>query len=67
VALHFSPRDLFIALAAVIGKIMLLSVMLAVSETAMAKMRLFRVPHFLGLAFILSLIGILSHVILEVN
>ncbi len=67
VALDFSSRAIIIAFAAVIGKIMFLGVMLAVSETLMAKMRLFRAPNFLGLAFILSLIGMLSYVILEVN
>lgn len=67
VALDFSPRAIVIGFAAVTGKIMALGIMLAVSETVMAKMRLFRVPQFLGLAFILSLIGMLSHVILEVN
>jgi hypothetical protein len=30
-------------------------------------MRLFRAPQYLGLAFILSLLGMMSHIILEVQ
>lgn len=67
VALDFLPRSIVIALLAVTGKIMIMGVCLAMAETGLAKMRLFRVPEFLGLAFILSLIGMLSHVLLEVN
>jgi len=40
---------------------------LAVSETVLAKMRVFRVPAFLNLALLLALLGLLSHVILEVG
>jgi formate hydrogenlyase subunit 4 len=40
---------------------------LALSESVLAKMRLFRAPEFLSLAFILSLLGMLSHVVLEVH
>lgn len=48
-------------------KLMLLGAVLAVSESVLAKMRLFRAPEFLSLAFILSLLGMLSHVVLEVR
>ncbi len=58
-ALSFS--FLFIVL-----KLMLLGLALAIAETVLAKMRLFRVPVFLSLAFTLSLLGLLSHIILEV-
>jgi formate hydrogenlyase subunit 4 len=54
-------------LAAVTGKVMLLGTALAVSETVLAKMRLFRAPAFLNLALLLALLGLLSHVILEVG
>ena len=67
VALDFSPRAIAVAVAAITGKTMLLGIVLAAAETGIAKMRLFRVPQFLGLAFILSLIGILSYIILETN
>ena len=44
-----------------------LGVLLALSETVLAKMRVFRVPAFLNLALLLALLGLLSHVILEVG
>ena len=56
-------RDILI----VIGKLLLWGLLLAVSETIQAKMRLFRAPQYLGLAFILSLLGMMSHIILEVR
>jgi len=43
----------------------LLGVVLVTWETVMAKMRLFRVPQYLGFAFLLSLLGMLTHVVLE--
>lgn len=48
-------------------KLMLLSTLLAFAETALAKMRIFKVPYFLNLALLLALLGVLSHVILEVG
>ncbi len=56
-----------IGLGAITVKLFLLGMTLAAAETVLAKMRLFRVPQFLGFAFILSLLGMLSHVILEVR
>jgi hypothetical protein len=44
---------------------MLLGVLLVAWETVLAKMRLFRVPQFLGFALLLSLLGMLTHVVLE--
>jgi formate hydrogenlyase subunit 4 len=38
---------------------MALGLLLAVFETAIAKMRVFRVPQFLGIALMLSLLGAL--------
>lgn len=67
IALELTPLTLGIGLAAILGKLLLLGAALAIAETGLAKMRLFRVPQFLGLAFILSLLGMLSHVILEVR
>ena len=42
-----------------------LAVLLVVWETVMAKMRLFRVPQFLGFALMLGLLAMLTHVVLE--
>ncbi len=58
---------LVVAFAVLIAKLLLLGVVLAVAETVLAKMRLFRIPAFLNLALLLALLGLLSHVILEVG
>ena len=55
------------AALALAGKLAVLGVMLALAETTLAKMRLFRAPLFLNLAFLLALLGMFSHVILEVG
>lgn len=61
----FTPAAIGLGLLAITTKLFILGIILAVAETSLAKMRLFRVPQYLSLAFILSLIGLLSHVILE--
>jgi formate hydrogenlyase subunit 4 len=61
----FTPAAISLGLVAITSKLFVLGIILAVAETSLAKMRLFRVPQYLSLAFILSLIGLLSHVILE--
>ncbi len=66
VALTLVPADLAFAALIVTCKLVLWGLILAFSETIQAKMRLFRVPQYLGLAFILSLLGMMSHIILEV-
>ena len=67
VALTLDPGDLGFAAVIVLCKLLIWGMILAVSETLQAKMRLFRAPHYLGLAFILSLLGMMSHIILEVQ
>jgi formate hydrogenlyase subunit 4 len=67
VALTLEPGELALATLVVTGKLLLWGLVLAVSETIQAKMRLFRAPQYLGLAFILSLLGMMSHIILEVQ
>jgi len=42
-------------------------VLLAAGETAVAKMRVFRVPTFLAVAFTVALVGMLSFIILEAS
>lgn len=59
--------SLAVGFGSVVLKIALLGVALALSETVLAKMRLFRAPAFLNLALLLGLLGLLSHVILEVG
>ena len=58
--------NILFAFMAVCGKLMVLTLVLAISETVLAKMRFFRIPVFLSLAFTLSLLGLLSHIILEI-
>lgn len=65
IATQLSAHALAVGVAAIIGKLALLGVLLVVWESVMAKMRLFRVPQFLGFAFMLSLLGMLTRVVLE--
>jgi len=67
IATHLNGSVLFIAVAAIGIKLLMLGIALALGESMLAKMRLFRVPAFLTLALTLALIGLLSHIILEVN
>ncbi|WP_018232521.1 respiratory chain complex I subunit 1 family protein [Thioalkalivibrio thiocyanodenitrificans] len=67
IAQDFAPEALLAGLGAVLLKLLALAALLAVAETVLAKMRLFRVPAFLNLALLLGLLGLLSHVILEVG
>jgi len=67
IAVDTAPGALAGSLLAIVLKLLLLGVALAVSETVLAKMRLFRAPAFLNLALLLALLGLLSHVILEVG
>ena len=67
IAIELSIAALLIALLTVAAKLLLLGVVLAFAETALAKMRVFLVPQFLNLAFLLALLGALSHIILEVD
>jgi len=60
-----TPQALSLGLVVVCAKLTLVGVVLVVWETVMAKMRLFRVPQFLGFAFMLSVLGMLTHVMLE--
>ena len=55
------PRNLKYAIGAgvYIAKLALAGFLLALFETATAKMRVFRVPQFLGAAFMLGLLGTL--------
>ncbi len=66
-ATDFTPVALALGLVTVIAKLAVLGGALAIAETVLAKMRLFRVPAFLNLALLLGLLGLLSHVILEVG
>jgi formate hydrogenlyase subunit 4 len=53
------PAALAIGLAAYVAKLAVGGVLLAVFETSIAKMRVFRVPEFLGAALMLGLLAAL--------
>ena len=67
IATDFSPTALLIGVVAIALKLGVLAGVLVTVETLLAKMRLFKVPEYLHIAFLLSLLGMLSHVILEVG
>ncbi len=46
-------------------KLLLAGAALALLETVSAKMRIFRAPEFLGMAFLLAVLGMLTHFLLE--
>ena len=54
-----------IALGALVLKLAVAGFGLAVLETVSAKMRIFRAPEFLGTAFLLATLGMLTHFVLE--
>lgn len=49
------------------AKLALLGLFLALIETLLAKMRLFLVQEFLGFAYLLGILGLLIHIIMEVG
>jgi formate hydrogenlyase subunit 4 len=53
------PQAYAVGLASYLGKLAVGGFLLAVFETAIAKMRVFRVPDFLGIALMLGLLGML--------
>jgi formate hydrogenlyase subunit 4 len=52
-------KSLLLGAVTYLGKLAVLAILLAVFETAIAKMRVFRVPDFLGAALMLALLGTL--------
>jgi formate hydrogenlyase subunit 4 len=65
IAVEATPAAWLIAAALLAVKLAVLGTGLAIAETAVAKMRLFKVPTFLAVAFTIALVGMLSAVILE--
>jgi formate hydrogenlyase subunit 4 len=59
-----APVSLLIGTAAFIVKVSILAMIVAVVETTNAKLRLFRVPELLMLAFVLSLLALLLYFII---
>jgi formate hydrogenlyase subunit 4 len=61
-----APLALLWALPVLVFKLLVGGAFLALIETVSAKMRVFRVPEFLGTAFLLAVIGLLVNVLLGV-
>ena len=59
-----APLALLLALPVLVFKLAIGGFLLAVLETLSAKMRIFRVPEFLGTAFMLAVIAMLIHILL---
>jgi formate hydrogenlyase subunit 4 len=66
VAEAHAPLELVLALPVLLLKLAVGGALLALLEAASAKMRIFRVPEFLGTAFMLAVIGVLVHILLGV-
>ncbi len=65
IAQDFSLNALGYGIAMIALKLAVLAVLLVLSESLFAKMRIFRVQEYLGFAYLLSVLGMLSHIILE--
>lgn len=65
IARDFTLAGLGLGLAAIALKLTVLAMLLASSEALFAKMRIFRIQEYLSFAFLLSVLGMLSHIILE--
>lgn len=65
IATQVTAATLLVGTLAIAVKLALLGIVLAICEMLVAKMRLFHAPRFLSIAFLLALLSMLSHVILE--
>jgi formate hydrogenlyase subunit 4 len=59
-------KGLPVALLLLFIKLLIGGAGLALMETLTAKMRIFRVPEFMGTAFLLAVLGLLTHFLLEI-
>lgn len=64
-ATTLTPVALLIAVVTLIIKLTVLGVVVAVLETRIAKLRLFRVPELLGMSFVLALLAVTSSFLLK--
>jgi formate hydrogenlyase subunit 4 len=65
IALEPTALGLAAGFAAWAGKLLAFAIAVAVMESVTAKMRLFRVPEFLGMAFLLALLALTSNSLLR--
>jgi len=59
-----APWEMILAIPVLILKLAIGGAILAVIETVSAKMRIFRVPEFLAIAFLVAVLGMLVHFLL---
>jgi formate hydrogenlyase subunit 4 len=64
-ATSLTPAALVIAVVTLVIKLAVLGVVVAVIETRIAKLRLFRVPELLGVSFVLALLAVTSSFLLK--
>ena len=65
VATTLAPGDLLIAVGALVLKLAVLGIVVAIVETRVAKLRLFRVPELLSVSFVLALLAVTSSFLLK--
>lgn len=65
IATSLEPTALAVGLSTYLAKVAGLAVLIGVIESMFAKLRLFRLPDFLGLAFILALLGVIFFYVLR--
>ena len=65
IAADGDPRGVVLALGAWLAKLALFAVVIAVLESVTARMRLFRVPEFLGMAFLLAVLALSTDALLR--
>jgi len=65
VAVSLSPRALLVALGALLLKLLVLAGGIALLETRLAKLRLFRVPELLSVSFLLALLAITASFVMR--
>jgi len=65
VAAEVTPGTLAVAALALLGKLIVLAGIVAVLETRVAKLRLFRVPELLSVSFVLALLAVTSAFLLR--
>jgi formate hydrogenlyase subunit 4 len=65
IATHGSGETgaLLIAVLALLAKLAVAGAVLALIETLSAKLRIFRAPEYLGMAFLLAVLGLLVHLL----
>jgi len=64
-ATALTPAALAVAISTLVVKLAVLGVVVAVVETRVAKLRLFRVPELLGMSFVLALLAVTSSFLLK--